>query len=146
MIQRQRWNVAGAAPDLREEALADRDSLFDVRIVRNHAARHGQRRFECADGRDVGARQLVGDAVSIGVDAGAEPFRRLHAVVQIELRVGDLAQRHRRAGVVPRPQHEARLVAGTRRDDAGPGQTLDAADVPGAVGATRERPERDAFR
>ena len=76
--------MAGRAADPLEDALAVEHRALDVRIARNHAARHLQRRLPDDDRGDVGAGHLVREAVAVRIGVAAEALGRLDAVMMVE--------------------------------------------------------------
>src|SRR5689334_16050543 len=71
--ERQSGYVAMGAADAREPGIAESDGVFHFAIPGYYASRDWQCRLEDAYRRDVRARELVYEAVSIGVGSDPEP-------------------------------------------------------------------------
>ncbi len=145
-LQRQRGPVARGAVELVEEALPRQHRALHGRVCGNHPARHREGGLEDREGRDVRARHLVHDAVAVRIGAATETVRRLDPVMPVEQVVGDLTDRYGPAVPEPRAHDQTWSAHRCRHAHARLRQPVDAAHVPSAVAAARERSERNAFR
>ena len=143
--QRKPRHMAGGAADLTERPLADRNRPLDRRIARNHAPGHLQRRLPHAHRGDVGDRQFIPDAVTIGIGAAAKPLRRLDAVMLVERGVGEFANGDDVARLVPGTDNQRRWMRRVAGDQAQPPEPLHLRCVPHSLLRQRQRPEADPF-
>ena len=145
-VERKPRDVARGAADALERVLACEHGALDGGIARDHAAGHLERCLPDRHRRHVGARQLVGEAVAVGIGIASEPLGRLDAVMLVVRRVRELAQRDDVARLMPGPDDERRRARLADREEAQPAEPFDVRGIPHAIASEREPSERNPFR
>src|SRR5579864_3752889 len=107
------------ATDTSKELLAVPDSAFDLGVVRDDTARNSHGRLVERNGGDIGASELVFEAVAIGICIQPEALGGLHAVVLVKGRIREFTKRHDVTRLVPRTDDQVGAIDGRRSDDAG---------------------------
>ena len=94
MVERQAWNMASRTPYLLEHSFAVEDSLFDFAIVGDYSAWNRHYGLKKRDGCDIGASELINEAIAIWVGVYAETLGGLNPMVLVEGVVGKLSYRN----------------------------------------------------
>src|SRR5215469_1328886 len=125
--------MAACAPDLVKKVLANCYRSLNRSVIWDNSSGNWHSCLKDRDCSQICPRELVCEAITIGICVCAESLARLNTVVLIQGRIGELSQRNRIPRLVPGPDHEIRRVLSTVGKYASTRQALYLRCIPEAI-------------